>query len=187
MKKILISLIVVATLMMTACEEKILYLFPTFTNYVQFGIDQTTSDIYELDTLTREAINDSIGEIKANGLIEVIDIEGFYLNFHVYDDNEAQFVEVDAYLQDTLGNNLAVFENYSLDITALVEGQNYPLYDYLRDDGVLELRSVINTLANDMDVYDRVVVFITGTTEPAGVRTHMDIDMHFRINAKVKP
>ncbi|MCK9168641.1 MAG: hypothetical protein M0O94_08770, partial [Bacteroidales bacterium] len=85
MKKILISLIVVATLMMTACEEKILYLFPTFTNYVQFGIDQTTSDIYELDTLTREAINDSIGEIKANGLIEVIDIEGFYLNFHVYD------------------------------------------------------------------------------------------------------
>ncbi|PLW97913.1 MAG: hypothetical protein C0593_07210 [Marinilabiliales bacterium] len=187
MKKTIFSVIVIAALILAACQSRDLFLFPAFTNYCHFEIDETTGVIYEEETLSIEDINDSIGDIVVDGLIESIDLEGFYLNFTVFKENAADSVTVDAYIQDTLGNNLAVFKNYSFNVNDIEEGVDYPLSDYLREDGVLELRSVINALAQNPSQYERVVVIIEGNSFPHDVRARMDVDMHFRINAKVSP
>lgn len=187
MKKILLVIITIIAIGFMACEDKVVYLFPSFTNYVQFDIDQTTSDIYEEELISIEALNDSIGNIEISGVIESIDIEGFYLTFDFYDDNEAESVNLDAYIQDQSGTNLAVFENFALDISSIEEGKSYPLYDYLQEDGVTELSAVINAIVTQPDLYDQVIVIVEGVSAPGDVKAHMRVDLHFRFDAKVKP
>ena len=187
MKKILLLVLAIVAIGFMACEDKIVYLFPTFTNYVEFEIDETTSDIYEEELLSIEALNDSIGDISIDGVIESIDIEGFYLTFQMYDDNLAESVNLNAFIKDQQGVDLAVFENFALDISAIEEGKSYPLYDYLEEDGVTELRDVVNAILTQPDLYDQVIVIIEGESAPMDVRAHMSVDLHFRLNAKVNP
>lgn len=191
MKKILFVVIMIIAVGFMACEEKIIYLFPSFTNYVQFDIDQTTSDIYEEELISIEALNDSIGDIRENigknCVIESIDIEGFYLTFDLYDDNESESVDMNAYIRDQDGVNLAVFEDLYLDISAIEEGKRYPLYDYLKEDGIAELRTIINALVTQPDLYEQVIVVVEGVSAPMDVKAHMRVDLHFRFDAKVKP
>lgn len=187
MRKVTISVIVLAVLALAACQSRDFFLFPTFPNHCHFEIDQTTSDIYEVEVLTFEDFTDSVGDLQTDALVESIDLEGFYLNFEIFDNNMADSAIMDAYIQDLDGNNLAVFTDFFVDISEIDESVNYPLYEYLKDDGVVELDNLITALVDDPDAYEHVVVILIGNSYPDGVQVRMDVDLHFRINAKVSP
>lgn len=187
MKKLKISIVITAVLMLAACQSLDFNLFPTFESQFSFEINDTTGIVYEEDFLPLEALNDSLGDILIDGLIEEIDFEGFYLNFTLYEDNLADSVLLNAYIKDPVGQNLAVFEDFFVDVSSIEEGVDYPLYDYLNEEGVEELRTVILDLIEDPDKYDHVIVLLNGDSYPHNVSAHVGVEVHFRINAKVSP
>ncbi|PID92965.1 MAG: hypothetical protein CSA95_09030 [Bacteroidetes bacterium] len=167
----------------TSCQSKEYFFFPTFSGSFDFDLHQQVSVVYLENKISFSAVNDSLLNSLEDGLLESVDVEGFCFDCTISERNEVDSAYLDVYIADQEGNNLVMFEDVFLDTDVLEPGVNYPLYDYLNSDGVLELKSVLSSLQEDPE---REILFVLGgRVFPPDSYAAMEIGVHFKVNMKV--
>ncbi len=183
MKNIIKFLTLVLVVVFASCESKEFFFFPTFSGSFGFELHREVSSIYLEKQVSFPEVNDSLLDALEGGLLEDIDIEGFYFNCTALEENQLDSAALNLYVRDQEGNNLLMIEDLLIDVATLEPNVNYPLYDYLNKEGILELKSLFFELQENPE--KQILFLLKGEVSPANAYAAMEMEVHFKINMKI--
>ncbi len=159
------GIILFIAVLFTACDEKDIRLYPSFEESTIVNVN-SIGEFDESTIIYASQINDAVNDLdlEEDGEIERVAIEGVWVVVTPLDGNTAESVMLNVDIASGSSITKPLLKNYKIDVPS--KETVYYLPDDLDSDGVVVLKSRLNSIVVDGELTNDVDLFLYGSPSP---------------------
>lgn len=163
---------------LTSCEEKYIYLYPSFKENTSVTLNSTGA-FSEGGLISASEIKSAIDDLdlEESGAIDAVSVEGLWLIVEKLSNNTAQTVNLNLDIENGAGGESKILDDFVLNISNERDTVNLP--NELKEDGISEIKKQLSSIILDDDAND-IQFNLTGTAESIESVVNIKVEIYVK-------